>query len=155
MKSIRFVKNWLVTIIIGALISGGVSLITSGSYASSFDGLLIGGLFLIFSTLASLPYIFIMMAFARSWSKKQVSRKQFHLNTLLVHFAITVLTILVINIAYGNDYLFWPSVFIIFGYFALDSIVIHYSINKHYGEEFEENVISENPELLDDFKKFS
>lgn len=148
MKTHRFVKNWLFTILAGGVIGCLGTFFDGGSVG---DALLIGTIFLILSILASLPFILIMIAFAKNWSKKQVSKRQFHLNTFLVHFTITVLTILAINISYGSDYIFWPSVFVIFAYFAFDSILIHYSINKHYGEQFEERIISENPELLDDF----
>lgn len=155
MKTKRFTNSWLVTLGLGTLI--GALLIIINENKNDIIRLdigfivIFGVLFFCVSAISSIPFISTIAYFNKRWTKQRLSKNTFHTRIFLLHFAISLLTGIIWNIAFGKGKLIWELVGITFGYFVIHSILIYININKYYGEKFEDDYKESNPSLLDDF----
>lgn len=148
MKEIRLLTNWLLTILIGVIFG---CLYFVSENAPIEEAFFIGLVILLGSAFGSIPYIIIASIVMGKWSKKRLEKSKVHTNFFFLNGLITLLTLCCFQIFFLKGSNVELCIRSAFGYFAVNSILMHHSINKHYGEQFEENMISENSELLDDF----
>lgn len=135
MKASFYIACWFMTLFVGAIFA---SVIGSDVY--------LGFLFSVVAGFCSAPFIILFSIAMHYYIRKNPSKKELHLRTLIVHIVGSCLTVAVLIFMLGE---FPGELFLaIVGYFLIDSLFFHAFIQAKY-EENQSVPFSENEDILD------